>query len=133
MRGEKSKPKRSAAVRFGWAAPLVFLVVITAPLASVAAPIVTIIDDDAINVKAIEKVKKVADRCGIKVTFAAWTASLEVKPKVTAKLREYVAEGHEVAYPQRGDMESRSCDRHPENRIRDRNRQGEIPKPRFGP
>ena len=62
-----------------------------------AAPIVTIIDDDARSVKAIESVKKVADRYGIKVTFAAVASFLQRTPDVVARLQQYETEGHEVA------------------------------------
>lgn len=60
-------------------------------------PIVTIIDDDTRNEQAIEAVKTIADRCKIKVTFAAIAASLELNPKVAELLRRYEAEGHELA------------------------------------
>ena len=62
-----------------------------------AAPIVTIIDDDARNIKAIESVKSVADRHGIKVTFAAVASFLQKKNNVAARLHQYEQEGHEVA------------------------------------
>ena len=62
-----------------------------------AAPIVTVIDDDAANETAIATVKDVADRCGIKVTFAAVASFLERNPKVPELLRQYEAEGHEIA------------------------------------
>lgn len=67
------------------------------PLISSGAPIVTVIDDDALNEKSIRSVKEVADRCGIKVTFAPVAAYLLKSPKVAALLRQYVQEGHEIA------------------------------------
>jgi peptidoglycan/xylan/chitin deacetylase (PgdA/CDA1 family) len=62
-----------------------------------AAPIVTIIDDDARSIKAIESVKSVADRHGIKVTFAAVASFLQKTPDVAVRLHQYEKEGHEVA------------------------------------
>lgn len=62
-----------------------------------AAPIVTIIDDDARSEQAIESVKEVADRCGIKVTFAPVARFLERDPQIAERLRQYVNEGHEIA------------------------------------
>ena len=62
-----------------------------------AAPIVTIIDDDTGSIKAIESVKSVADRYGVKVTFAAVASFLQKKPDVADRLRQYEKEGHEVA------------------------------------
>ena len=62
-----------------------------------AAPIVTIIDDDARSIKAIESVKTIADQYGIKVTFAAVASFLQKTPDVVAQLQQYEKEGHEVA------------------------------------
>ncbi len=74
---------------------LLFLTVFVFPVSAV--PIVTVIDDDAANETAIATVKAVADRCGIKVTFAAVASFLERNPKVPELLRQYEAEGHEIA------------------------------------
>lgn len=78
-------------------AVLTWLCLSALPVCLSAAPIVTIIDDDTRSVKDIEAVKTVADRHGVKVTFAAIAGPLERNPDVAAKLREYVEEGHEIA------------------------------------
>ena len=62
-----------------------------------AAPIMTVIDDDARSVNAVRMVKDVADRCGIKVTFAAIASGLERNQEMADLLHQYVEEGHEVA------------------------------------
>ena len=67
------------------------------PLISFAVPIVTVIDDDSISEKSIRSVKNVADRCGIKITFAPVAAYLVKNPKTADLLRQYVREGHEIA------------------------------------
>lgn len=95
---------RGRALPHGWTARRRFLSVVliwfcllALPVCLSAAPIVTIIDDDTRSVKCIESVKTVADRHGVKVTFAAIAAPLERNPDVAAKLREYVEDGHEIA------------------------------------
>lgn len=80
-----------------WGIVFCGLLLIFAPLPLTAKPIVTIIDDDARSEKAIASVKTVADRCGIKVTFAAIAAHLERNPELVSLLQEYVGEGHEIA------------------------------------
>ena len=79
-----------------WYAGIV-LFLLTACATVNAAPIVTIIDDDAGSVKAIESVKSVADRYGVKVTFAAVASFLQKTPDVAVRLRQYEEAGHEVA------------------------------------
>lgn len=76
---------------------LTWLCMSAVPVVLPAATIVTIIDDDTRSVNAVESVKTVADRHGVKMTFAAIAAHLERNPDVAAKLREYVEEGHEIA------------------------------------
>ena len=80
-----------------WNTGIVLLFLMAAPVHVTATPIVTIIDDDARNEKAVESVKRVADRCGIKVTFAAIAAHLEHNPELVSLLREYIEQGHEIA------------------------------------
>lgn len=82
---------------WSWSFGLLLFILTLAPLNMTAAPIVTIIDDDARSEKAVRAVKEVADRCGIKVTFAAIAAGLERDPKLAGLLRQYVEEGHEIA------------------------------------
>ncbi len=59
--------------------------------------IMTIIDDDAANLQAIESIKQIADRQNIKVTFGVIARSLEDNPDKTTRLLEYQKEGHEIA------------------------------------
>lgn len=82
---------------WSWITGIVLFLLTTVPWDIIAAPIITIIDDDARSVKAVRMVKAVADRCGIKVTFAAIAASLERNPEMVDLLHQYVEEGHEVA------------------------------------
>lgn len=76
---------------------LILFFLAAAPSFSAAAPIITIIDDDARSVQAVGTVKDIADRCGIKVTFAAIAAPLERDPELVGLLRQYTEEGHEIA------------------------------------
>lgn len=76
---------------------IIILFLLTGLSLTAASPIVTVIDDDARSVKAIESVKNVADRCGIKVTFAAVASFLKRTPDVVAQLHRYEEEGHETA------------------------------------
>lgn len=92
-----SGQKRTIRLRWSWSFGLLLFLLTVAPLNMIAAPIVTIIDDDTQSEKAIQMVKDVADRCGIKVTFAAIAAGLERNPKIADLLRQYVEEGHEIA------------------------------------
>ena len=91
--------QRSGLIRRGFLAGvrLVLFFLAVAPSFSVAAPIITIIDDDARSAQAVGAVKDIADRCGIKVTFAAIAAHLERNPELAELLRRYTEEGHEVA------------------------------------
>ena len=82
--------------RSSWYAGVV-LILLAACATVNAAPIVTIIDDDTGSIKAIESVKSVADRYGVKVTFAAVASFLQKTPDVADRLRQYEKEGHEVA------------------------------------
>ena len=83
--------------RRSWFAGFALFWGIILPLTSNAAPIVTIIDDDARSEQAIESVKEVADRCGVKVTFAPVAAFLKQNSKIAERLLQYVSEGHEIA------------------------------------
>ena len=96
--------KTSFVTQLGWGGiawrrllPLELLLLTATQFTSSAAPIVTVIDDDAHSVEAIQTVKNIGDRCGIKITFAAIAAYLERKPEVTNELRKYEEEGHEIA------------------------------------
>ena len=94
--GRISFPERMGRRRGSWCTGL--LLFLLASCASLnAAPMVTIIDDDARSIKAIESVKSVADRHGVKVTFAAVASFLQKTPEVASKLQEDEKEGHEVA------------------------------------
>ena len=101
MRSERDKQLTSIGMMHPqclWSIGLVLFLLTLFPLSSLAAPpIVTIIDDDTRNEQAIEAVKIIADRCKIKVTFAAIASNLEHNPKVADLLRSYEAEGHELA------------------------------------
>lgn len=74
-----------------------FLLAAGSAFQAAASFIVTVIDDDARSVKAIESVKNVAARNGVKVTFAAVASYLKKMPDVTARLQQYEKEGHETA------------------------------------
>ena len=97
--GQRSFSSRDISAQWvcSWGVGYVLLLLIFAPLHLTAKPIVTIIDDDARTEKAIESVKTVADRYGVKVTFAAIAAHLERNPELVSLLRKYVEEGHEIA------------------------------------
>ena len=83
--------------RQSWRTRLVLIFLAFTPFLLNAVPIVTIIDDDARSIKAIETVKNVADQHGIKITFAAIAAKLERNQDMVDLLHQYVEEGHEIA------------------------------------
>lgn len=88
---------RAGLPRCSWQTWVILFLLTFGMSLTAASPIVTIIDDDARSVKAIESVKKVADRYGIKVTFAAVASFLQRTPDVVAQLHRYEEEGHEIA------------------------------------
>jgi peptidoglycan/xylan/chitin deacetylase (PgdA/CDA1 family) len=77
--------------------PILFLLMSVPLPSAVAQPIVTVIDDDVRSVKCLETVKRIADRCNVKVTFAVVASDLKKNPEVAELLRKYEQEGHEVA------------------------------------
>lgn len=55
----------------------------------------TIIDDDISSIQAISSVKKVADKYGIKITYAATVSKLQNK-ELADLLLQYQSEGHQI-------------------------------------
>ena len=59
--------------------------------------IVSIIDDDTVSVSAVKGVREMAERNGVKATFAAIARNVEKNPELVEYLRDCVASGHEIA------------------------------------
>ena len=61
-----------------------------------AQPLFTIIDDDISSLKAIQSVKRLADKKNVKISFAATAKKLINYPEITQALLQYQAEGHHI-------------------------------------
>ena len=59
--------------------------------------VVSIIDDDTASVSAVKSVREMAERNGVKVTFAAIARNVEKNPELAEYLRDCAASGHEIA------------------------------------
>ena len=70
-----------------------------------------VIDDDTVSVSAVKSVREMAERNGVKATFAAIARNVERNPGLAEYLRDCVAAGHEIAshsYSHGADVWSRS-------------------------
>ena len=59
--------------------------------------VVSIIDDDTVSVSAVKSVREMAERNGVKATFAAIAKNVEKNQELAEYLRDCVAAGHEIA------------------------------------
>ena len=57
----------------------------------------SIIDDDTVSISAVKSVREMAERNGVKATFAAIARNVEKNPTLAEYLRDCVAAGHEIA------------------------------------
>lgn len=56
----------------------------------------TIIDDDISSVETVTSVKNVADKYGVKITYAATVSRLEKNQRLTETLLQFQKEGHQI-------------------------------------
>jgi len=59
--------------------------------------VVSIVDDDTVSVSAVKGVREMAERNGVKATFAAIARNVEKNDGLAEYLRDCVAAGHEIA------------------------------------
>ena len=77
-----------------WCLSFAFLVAMVMPVG--AQSYFSIVDDDADNVEAVSSVKRVADRRGVKVSFAVIAERLRDKEKLISLLLDYQRQGHGI-------------------------------------
>ena len=59
--------------------------------------VISIVDDDTASISAVKCVREMAERNGVRATFAAIAKSVEKNPELAEYLRDCVAAGHEIA------------------------------------